>query len=171
MGGCISAIVVSVLVTVIVSLVTTKVKSEDDVTQEWEKTITIDNPLNPWKKLYAEELAKFPPTARIDVHLMSKVFKHARYIAYIGGVTCIILFIIAFPAIVLSFEVLTYDQFKSWLQFCFIICMVATVFVVVAPPVEEIVQICRTYREKRKHKHMTDLNGLDNNSFQLNTKF
>ncbi|KAK3100027.1 hypothetical protein FSP39_013645 [Pinctada imbricata] len=172
MGGCISAIIVSVSVTLIVSMVTNKVKSEEDVQAEWEKTISIDNPLNPWRQLYSEELSQFPPNTRINVQHMAKIFKNARYVAYIGGIVCIILFIAVLPGISLSFDVLSFSQFSGWLDFSYIICMIAAVFVVIAPPVEEIIQICRQYqRGKKKTDEFYDSNVKnDFDNLQLNTK-
>ena len=46
-AGCASGIVVSIVVTVLVSFVSTNVKSKEDITREWDKTLAIDNPLSP----------------------------------------------------------------------------------------------------------------------------
>ena len=170
MSGCISAIVVSVSITVTVSLLTTKVKSKEDITREWEKTISIDNPLNPWTHLYAEELTKYPESTHVDVHLMTKVFKPARYIAFLGGFVCISLFIIVLPAVVLSFDVLSYDEFTRWLQFSFIICMVGAVFVIVVPPAEEILQIYRAFKLRHNDSTLQRKMDIESEHIQLNTQ-
>ena len=170
MGGCISAIAVSVSISVTVSLLTTKVKSKEDITREWEKTISIDNPLNPWKQLYAEELAKYPESTRVDVHLMSKVFKPARYVAFLGGFVCIALFIVVLPAVVLSFDVLSYDEFTKWLQFSFIICMVGAMFVIIVPPMEETLQIYRAYKLRQNDSTLQGQICIDRENIELNTE-
>ena len=158
-AGCVSGIVVSIVVTVPVSVVSTNVKSKEDSTREWDKTLAIDNPLCPWKRLYSTEMTQFLPNARVDVCIMSKIFKSARYIALIGGFVCIALFVVVVPAVALSFGILSFDDFAGWLQFSFVMCVIGVLFVVIAPPVEEVVQIyraCKLRRYRTELRQMTE---------------
>ena len=170
MSGCISGIVASTIVTVAVSLQTTQVRTADDVTREWEKLISIDNPLNPWEQLYSDELSMFPSTSLMKVDIMSNVFRQARSLSLgIGGI-CITLFLVVLPVIVVSFGVLSQDQFSGWLRFVFIICIFGMVFVVFVPPIEEVVQIYHAYRGRQTKKCLEDEIKSDNENDCLNTR-
>ena len=170
MSGCISGIVVSAFFTITVSLQTTRVRTVDDVTREWEKLISIDNPLNPWEQLYSDELSKFPSISLMKVDIMSKVFRQARCFSLgIGGI-CIALFLVVLPAIVASFGVLLQDQFTGWLKFVFVICILGMVFVVFVPPIEEVVQIVHAYRGRHMKTYIKDETKSDNDNNCQNTR-
>ena len=147
----------------------TRVIHKDDITREWEKTLAIDNPLNPWKRLYIKELAKISPVSRVDIHVMSKVFKPARCIALIGGAAFIILFIVVIPGIALSFDNLSFEAFTGWLRFSFAICVLGMMFVVIAPPVEETFKIYRAYRMRKRKGYSDGITVDGNERCQVNT--
>jgi hypothetical protein len=158
LAGCVAGISLSSLGTILTSLLTNNIKSEEDVAKEWEKTISIDNPLNPWQRLYKEEFKQFPPGTKPTAAIMAKIFRSARFVAIFGGLGFVSLFLVVIPAVVMSFDVLTRDQFSSYVTFCYVICFIGAVFVVVAPPAEEIYQIIRTWKssgEKQKMEKMS----------------
>lgn len=123
--------------------------SEDDVAREWEKTISINNPLNPWQHLYEEELSQFPPGTKPTAAIMAKIFRSARHVAVFGGLGFVTVFLVIVPAVVLSFGVLTRDQFSAYLTFSYVICFLGAVFVVIAPPAEEMYQIFRAWKSSQ----------------------
>lgn len=45
---------VGVVATVVMTYLTTKPLTEEEETEVWDKTRSIDNPLQPWPELYAE---------------------------------------------------------------------------------------------------------------------
>lgn len=166
LAGTVSGIGVSLVVTVVVSMATNKISNSDDSEREWEKTVSIDNPLNSWKRIYKEELSFVPMGTRITSQHMSQIFRNARLVAYIGGGFSLLLFIAILPGIMLGFEVLSYSQFTGFVTFTQVWCMIAAAFAILAPPVEEIIQILREYRKnkkERKFKHdaarQTDVNN------------
>ncbi|XP_060573870.1 uncharacterized protein LOC132731673 [Ruditapes philippinarum] len=139
----VSGFVVSCFVCVGVSLCTHNIRCDADADREWAKTINIDNPLNPFRQLYEKELKAVNAGTYITARTMDIVFKKAKLYAAVGGVISLVIFVIIIPAIALSFEVLNFDQFSSWLKTFQIYCFICTVIVVVLPPVEECLQIWR----------------------------
>ncbi|XP_061164269.1 uncharacterized protein LOC133173296 [Saccostrea echinata] len=154
LAGCVTGILLSSLGTTVTSLMTHKIKSEEDVSREWEKTISIDNPLNPWRRLYEKELAQFPPGTKPTAAVMAQIFRSARKVAIYGGFTFVFLFLVVIPAVVTSFDVLTRDQFSSYLTFCYVICFMGAVFVVLAPPVEEMYQIIKAWKSSKEKDNL-----------------
>ncbi|KAJ8311971.1 hypothetical protein KUTeg_009344 [Tegillarca granosa] len=163
LAGTVSGIVVSLVVTVVVSLATNKVKNSDESEREWEKTVSIDNPLNSWKRLYKEELSFVPTGTRITSQHMAHIFRSARLVAYIGGGFSLLLFIVILPSIMLSFEVLSYDQFTGFLKFTQVWCMIAAAFAIVVPPIEEIIQILREIKKNKTEKNLKHDGSLQAN--------
>lgn len=149
LAGCVAGISLSSVCTIVTSLLTNKIKTEEDVAHEWDKTISINNPLNPWQRLYEEELAQFPPGTKPTTAIMGQIFRSARNVAVYGGLSFVFLFLVVVPAVVLSFGVLTREQFSSYLTFSYVICFLAAVFVVIAPPTEEMYQIVKTWKSSR----------------------
>ncbi|XP_069128805.1 uncharacterized protein [Argopecten irradians] len=152
LAGIGAGVITSSIVTITISLCTNNIRSSEDAETEWEKTISIDNPLNPWRNLYKEELSNIHHDTKITGNNMAAIFRSAKLVAYIGGGISILLFLVIFPAVMLSFEVLTYSQFSGWLTTCQVWCMVGAAFAIIAPPVEEIIQTLRQYRKNKTDK-------------------
>ncbi|VDI41963.1 Hypothetical predicted protein [Mytilus galloprovincialis] len=153
LGGITSAVIMSVSCTIIISLCTHTIKTQKDAERVWDKTLSIDNPLNPWRNVYKEELANIDVSedTKVNTTHMTKIFRSARILAIVGGLISFVIFGVVIPANVLSLEVLTYHQFSSWSFACQIWVMIAAAFAIVVPPIEEIVQIVRYYaRNKSK---------------------
>lgn len=154
----VSGFVVSGIVCVVVSLCTHRIRSDDDAEKEWAKTINIDNPLNPFRLVYEEELHAVDAGTRITSSTMDKVFRRARIYAAVGGTISLLIFLVVIPAIALSFEVLNFDQFSAWLKTFQIYCFICTIIVVVLPPLEEGLQIWR--------RNKINTNKLNQGQFQ-----
>lgn len=152
LGGIGAGVVTSTLVTIATSLLTNKIRTAEDVDTEWEKTLSIDNPINPWRQLYKDELTKIKHDTKITGNTMATIFRPAKLVAYIGGSVSVILFLVVFPGIMLSFEVLTYDQFSSWLTACQVWVMIGAAFAIIAPPTEEVIQVWRQYKRNKHSK-------------------
>ncbi|KAK3610645.1 hypothetical protein CHS0354_028025 [Potamilus streckersoni] len=149
--GLCAGITVSGVVCLIVSLCTHKIKCKKDADKEWEKTMSIDNSLNPYRALYQQEIEEIDPdTVHITTKTMTRIFRRAKMYAIVAIIIFIIIFLVIFPAVALSFEILSYEQFKAWLSVFQIWNMVATVLVVILPPIEEGIQIVRQVKQKKK---------------------
>lgn len=145
-----SGFIVSGVVCIGVSLCTNEIRSDDDVEKEWAKTINIDNPINPFRLLYTEELSKLGAGPVITAKTMSKIFRKTWIYAIVGGLSGISLFLIVIPTITLSIEVLSLNQFSVWLRGFQIACFVFTVIAVVVPPVEEGYVIWKQYNKNKE---------------------
>ncbi|CAC5420315.1 DUR3 [Mytilus coruscus] len=156
LGGLTSAVIISVSSTIIISLCTHNIKTKHDAERVWDKTLSIDNPLNPWRCIYGEELANINVSEDIKVNTthMTKIFRSARILAVVGGLISFVIFGVVIPANVLSLEILTLDQFSSWTFACQIWVMIAAAFAIVVPPVEEIVQIVRFYIRNKPNEFL-----------------
>ena len=158
--------VVSAASGIIVSLLTTDIKTEEEKSVEWDKTINIDNPLNPFRLVYKEELDAIAAGPVITAKVMEKLFRKSKFVAIIGAVISLVIFLVILPAIALSFDILTFEQFSAWLTFFQVWVFVGLVLVVVVPPIEEGLQIWRKYQE---NKAMTDKQNLvTEESFTVN---
>ncbi|XP_021367074.1 uncharacterized protein LOC110459236 [Mizuhopecten yessoensis] len=152
LGGIGSGVIISSVVTIVTSLCTNKIKCAEDAKKEWEKTLSIDNPLNPWRNLYKEELSKIAHDTKITGSNMATIFRPAKLIAYVGGGISVLFFLVVFPAVMLSYDVLTFSQFSGWLTACQVWCMVGAAFAIIAPPAEEIIQVWRQHRKNNTEK-------------------
>ena len=140
--------------TIIISLCTHKIRTHQDVLQEWAKTMSIDNPLNPFRALYEKEIEATHEGQKINEDTMEKIFRVPQQVAIIGGSLSLCLFLVVIPAIALSYGVLNQNQFEAWLSVCQIWCLVCTVFAVLVPPIREGMQIWRQYRSNKEYAHM-----------------
>ena len=156
LAGLVAGFVVGGSLCFVVSLCTHKIKTDEDAEKEWAKTMSIDNPLNPYRAIYRKELEAVDAGPIITAETMARIFRGAQKVAYIGGSLSIILFIVVIPAVALSYGVLTQDQFDVWLSVCQIWCLICTVFVVLFPPIEEGVQIWRQHRSNKEKKEVVD---------------
>ena len=158
LGG---GVVFSTTVCVITSLCTTKIKTHEDEADEWAKTMSIDNPLNPYRAIYAEELDAINAGPVVTSETMSRIFRRTKRWGYAAGGLSLCLFLIVIPAVALSYGTLKFNEFDNWLSVCQIWCFVATVLVVLLPPIEESIQIYRQYKKVKKmglHKTASDGN-------------
>lgn len=128
---------------------------------EWMKTISISNPLNPWKRIYKDELKDFGPDIEITYKQMSAIFLPAKRTAYIGGTRGFCLFMFVLPGTLLSFDTLSCDNFLGWLRFNHIWCLLGGIFAIFKPPIEECLQIYRQYKLNKE-------SGIKSSNFKLN---
>lgn len=130
------------------------IKENDDTDEsdlEWEKTMTIDNPLNPYQDLYKDQLSRKGITRDIltSKHL-SKLFTRAKILSGICAAVSFTIFIVVIPSFALSQTVLSQTQMEVWISVCQHWCLIGTVLVVVIPPVQEGLQIWRQYSANKQ---------------------
>ena len=159
LSGAATSLGVSFFLTLIVSLVTTKVKHPNDVEKEWKKLRDIDNPLHPWCNLYKEDFPDLKPGEQPSVEQLDIMFKKARLVAYIGGIGTIILLVGIVPGVMISLHVLEISQFKVWITILQVLCFSMAVIVIVVAPVEEVIQIWKQYRENKLLKQTDEGDG------------
>ena len=167
LGGIISGGTISVVLTVTVSLCTHDIQTNHDSERVWDRTLSIDNPLNPWRRTYQEELEEIQVTEDtiINTTHMAKIFRKARLLAVIGGSISLVIFGVVIPSSVLSMEILSLEQFNSWFTACQIWVMIAAAFAILVPPLEEITQIVKYYlKHSRKKTVCTDKTHIGNSS-------
>ena len=142
-------IIVSGSVSCSVSLCTHNIKTTQDVENEWAKTISIDNPINPFRLIYEVELSVEKVDTIITVKTMETIFQRAKIYAVVGCLGNIVVFLVILPAVALSYGVLNFDTFSTWFRVFQIYCFACTVIVIVFPPVEEGIQIIRRLRKNK----------------------
>lgn len=155
-SGVLAGVISSTLVCVVLSLRTTNIKSKKDEENEWQKTISINNPLNPWQNIYKEELKRYEPGTDITQKHMGEIFSLSRKVAYIGGGICLFVMIILMPTILLTFDTLSYDNFSGWITFNHIWCVCGALFAILAPPIQECRQIWRQYKQNKENAPIND---------------
>ncbi|KAL4239301.1 hypothetical protein ACF0H5_000118 [Mactra antiquata] len=120
-----------------------------DIEVEWLKTMSIDNPLKPYREIYKEELSEVNAGRILTVYHMETIFKKTRLVSYIGIAFSFVVFLFVIPIVSLSQEVLSESQLTIWVSACQYWCLGATFFVVVIPPVQEGMQIWRQYKANK----------------------
>jgi len=149
LAATLGGLFVSGSVSFVVSLCTHNIKTDSDVGNEWAKTIGIDNPINPYRLVYEEELSTGNIDTIITVTTMETIFKKAKLYALVGCACSSVLFLIIFPAIALSYGVLDFNTFSTWFTVFQYYCFVCTVIVIVVPPIEECVEIIKRVRKNK----------------------
>jgi len=133
---------------------------------EWQKTMSIDNPLNPYINLYKHKLERIGITSSyVTTDDMVRLFRRAKIISIIMATISFCVFIVVIPAVALSQEVLTEEQMTMWITVIQHYCYVATVLVVVLPPIQEGWQIWRQLKINKQKTLKPQTNG------QVMTKF
>lgn len=172
--GLLSGFFVSSVVTVVVSLCDNETKSklafnkhfplgepghvDDQIMKEklgfleieWLKTMSIDNPLSSYRRIYSKELKEINAGRILTIHHMETIFRKTRLFSITGVIVSFAVFLVVVPAVALSQDVLTEKQLGTWVSVCQHWCLVATVFVVIIPPMQEGIQIWRQYKRNRE---------------------
>jgi len=146
LAGNITAIFVGALLAIVVSLITRRSMTPEEVEAEWEKTRDIDNPLSPWVQVYKGELNleegdKFHDRPPLD--LVIKKFRAAKYTAYVAGLFFTVLFVGVWPGSMLTLDVLDVTGFGVWTTLSRGWAYVAAAFIVIVPLVQEFMAITR----------------------------
>ena len=147
LAGLGAGVLVSTVIAIGMSLYYNKISSPEDVEREWQKTMSIDNPLSPYRELYAEELKEIDHRGLLTSKTMERIFRRAKYSTYIGAGVSFALFFVAVPAASLGQPELSLGQLSTWISVCQHWCLIATVLVVFVPPIQEGLQIWRQYRD------------------------
>ena len=152
LAGAICSFGTSLTGCIIVSIFTHNIKSTDDENYEWQKVYSIENPLNSWVPNYREELKGVQYDGKPTFTQMSQAFRKARLVAYVGGASCIAVFVLIIPGTMAIFPVMNLQQFSFWIWGTQIYAVLMGIIVVIAPLVEEIHQINKAYKTNRNSK-------------------
>ncbi|OWF45141.1 urea active transporter 1 [Mizuhopecten yessoensis] len=150
-GSCCS-LGVGLIVCIVVSALTHKIKTKADADAEWQKIYDIDNPLNPWEQNYREELKGQHYDKKPSFDQMAAAFRREKNIAYISGGSITVLFTFIIPGIMLSFPVIDETQFKIWIGLTQAWAVLMGIIAIVAPPTEEFLKIQRQRRKNKEHE-------------------
>ncbi|XP_064641869.1 uncharacterized protein LOC135496466 [Lineus longissimus] len=150
--GNLVAIFSSGIITVIVTFLTNRSYNKHMLTEIWENTRDIDNPLSPWTELYARELKvtgghhldNRPSLAEVE-----ETFKNAKYIAYVGAALITFVLVVLWPCCMLTIDVMTQSQFSQWVYFSVGWTFIAALFITVMPLMNEFISIRGVIRTKR----------------------
>ncbi|XP_061178004.1 uncharacterized protein LOC133186736 [Saccostrea echinata] len=164
-GSCISGLLTSTLITICVSMVTHSIKSSADIDEEWAKLFFIDNPLNPWRNLYEDELKNIQQSRNLCISDMEFVFRKSKRIAFVVGIMITVLLVVVLPATMLQYEELNADQLYNYTLVFFIILVLGTIYSVFVPPIEEIIKIKR-YRNREQKETKEERIALNSYNVQ-----
>lgn len=154
-GACVSFFV-TLIVTIVVSVCTHVIKTEDDARREWEKLRDIDNPLNPWLEFYRDEFPEMRGNEKPTYKDMEKVFRKGKVAAIVGSACCILLFVVVIPGSMASMHVLDAGQFRGWVTAMHSWCFIMAGLAIVVAPLEEVVVIVRELRQRGVKKLQTE---------------
>jgi Na+/proline symporter len=114
--GNVVAICVGAVVSIVLTLWTTRSLTKEEAAGVWELTRDIDNPLHPWVEVYKEDLDLSVGDSyhdRPSMSVMMEKFRPAKLTAYIAAGLVALLFIIIWPASMLATEVLDVTSLGS----------------------------------------------------------
>lgn len=128
---------------IVVSLVTRGIKMPDsDQDAEWEKTRSIDNPLNPWVKVYKHDLnlgeGGLTSTDRPALDVVQAKFRPAKITAYVAGLFFTILFVFIWPGSMLSTDTMSTTSFSVWTIISRLWAIMAAAFIIIVPLCQEV---------------------------------
>ncbi|XP_076358108.1 uncharacterized protein LOC143250870 [Tachypleus tridentatus] len=145
------------ILSIAVSLATSKPLSKVEEEIIWEKTRNIDNPLNPWAFIYREELVIEPKDKyhdRPSLESVVQTFKTARVIAYVVGVLLVLLFIFIWPGAMAAIKLLDSSGFLIWTSISRGWTFTAAAFIIIVPCVQEIIAIRRQHLANKVKPHL-----------------
>jgi len=164
LSGACTSLGLSFFITLIVSLLTSKVKTKEDIEDEWNKLREIDNPLHPWAELYRDDFKNLKEGEQPSVEELDKMFQKARIAAYVGGFGTLVLFVGIIPSVMMSQHVLSLQQFKVWMYVLQALCFTMGGVVILVAPIEETIQVYRGYRKNRRARRTVSIS----HSFEMN---
>ncbi|CAG5125292.1 unnamed protein product [Candidula unifasciata] len=167
LAGSTTSFGLSLVLTIVVSLLTNKIKCTRDELIEWQKARDIDNPLRPWNELFKEEFPSLKEGEKPTYDELDKVFRTAKLTAYIGGAISLVIFIVVIPGSMASMHVLEKTEFRSWVVTLQVWAFLMAAVVIIVAPVEEILVIFQQIRINMKTAARNfQSDGKDANSIQ-----
>ncbi|ELU11212.1 hypothetical protein CAPTEDRAFT_212836 [Capitella teleta] len=140
------------VIAVVVSLVTNRNYDSYMSHEIWETTRDIDNPLSPWTELYAKDL-DLSGANRLDnrpsLDEVKTAFKSASRVAQIGASLLTFIFVLLWPACMVSIDVMDQATFTRWIGISATWGIAAFIFITIMPLISEGREIRMTLREKR----------------------
>lgn len=128
------------------------------VNYEWIKTMCIDNPLNPYRNLYKDQLDEINAGQLVTTEHMQEIFKNARKLSLLGAAVSFLVFFVIIPAVALSQSLLSRTELGTWISVCQYWCLAITVLVVLVPPIQESFQIWRRMKMNKLERPTDDEN-------------
>ncbi|KAG1693505.1 Urea-proton symporter DUR3 [Nymphon striatum] len=155
--GNIVAICSGGIITVVTSFITNRQMDVYHVSEIWENTRDIDNPLFPWTELYAREL-NISGANKLDnrpsLDDVERCFQSAKWVAYIGALVLTLGLIVLWPASMVAAGVLQENGFTHWVNIAEAWGWMAAIFIIIIPVVNEVQSMLK---EKRELKRVGDV--------------
>ncbi|KAL5014496.1 hypothetical protein ScPMuIL_008766 [Solemya velum] len=151
--GNLVSIISGGVITFVVSVVLSKYRSFDSSPEIWENTRDIDSPLNPWTELYAKELdlmGAHQLDNRPSLYEVSRAFRNAKLVAQIGAVVLSVVLVILWPALMIPIGVFSFSDFSSWVTLSEVWAIVATIFIIITPVLNEIWDIYHAFKHRKR---------------------
>ncbi|KAK7450506.1 hypothetical protein BaRGS_00039937, partial [Batillaria attramentaria] len=159
--GNLVAILSGGIITIVVSFITNRHYESGQAAEIWENTRDIDSPLSPWTEVYAKELnlsGAHQLDNRPSLQEVAATFRFARLMANIGSVTLALTMIVLWPALMVAIETMTRSQFTGWVNLSIAWAVIAMIFVVIVPLVNEAYDLFVAW--KVRHKISCEEEGL-----------
>ncbi|CAH1793375.1 unnamed protein product [Owenia fusiformis] len=152
--GCCVSFGVSLITCVLISLVTNWRQTQQEAEDVWKLTLAIDNPMYPWTELYKRQLkaSEIEFKHRPSFKQMHYMFTKARNTAYAGCSIVLLIILVIIPGSLASFPTMDYSSFYNWITFTHVYLFIMSFFVVLGPPVQEVVKVLRHRKFTLKSK-------------------
>ncbi|KAH9509963.1 hypothetical protein Btru_044732 [Bulinus truncatus] len=156
-AGSTISVTVTLVLTVSVSLYSHQISTAEDEDAEWEKLRNIDNPLHPWAVQFGEDFPQVKDRiSRPSYQQMESLSKNGRLVAIIGCVVFFIVYIVIIPGTMASLEVLSVEQFKSWVHFINVWFFIMAVLIIIVTPIEEVRTIWKQITSRKQLDDSTE---------------
>ncbi|CAH1781003.1 unnamed protein product, partial [Owenia fusiformis] len=155
--GCCISFGVSLITCVLISLVANWRQTQQEAEDVWKLTLAIDNPMYPWTEQYSRQLkaSDIEFNHRPSFKQMHYMFTKARNTA-IAGCSIVLLFILVIiPGSLASFPTMDYSTFYNWITFTHVYLFIMSFFVVLGPPVQEVMKVLRHRKMTLKSKQQS----------------
>ncbi|KAL5107076.1 putative urea active transporter 1 [Taenia crassiceps] len=135
----IGSIFLGAVVTALYTLITTKPLSEDEELEVWERTRSIDDPLQPWSEVYGKDLgirnAHLLTEGLPRLDDVQRAFSFSSKILKYASILLLVLYLGVLPAFILIPAKLTFNQFQAWISMLLIWLSTSFMFLLIIPPV------------------------------------
>ncbi|KAM3178972.1 hypothetical protein ACTXT7_001479 [Hymenolepis weldensis] len=149
------------IIPAIVTFVTTGPLNEEETLDVWERTRSIDYPLQPWAEVYSKDLgirnAHLLTEGRPRLDDVQRAFGFSSRFLNYSTVILFVIYLVILPAMVLIHDEPQVDNFQTFMFIILIWLSTTFVFLVIIPPVFAFENARQIEKEQKANNHITDI--------------
>uniref|UniRef100_A0A0R3TB29 Urea transporter n=1 Tax=Rodentolepis nana TaxID=102285 RepID=A0A0R3TB29_RODNA len=149
------------IVPAIATFITTSPLNEEETLDVWERTRSIDDPLQPWAEVYSKDLgirnAHLLTEGRPRLDDVQRAFSFSSTFLNYSIAVLLVIYLAILPAMTLLSDELYVDSFQTFMFITLTWLSTAFVFLVIIPPVFAFEKARELEKEQKTDKFVTDV--------------